>query len=240
MSTTTELTHPFSKRRRCAGIIAPLLFFFGCASEQEKKSFEEIRALFNASGCSATYGMEASTSNGSGRYVELSLSGVPALDQYRSLDFVTSRAAYLYYGGMDAEQRAKYDQIRVEVDGGGTSYTKSYAVSDMPDFGMANELVEAYLASLTAGDYHAQDGSLDRGYLPDSAMAVVNDTYAMIDSAQGPFVSSAVVGYEAANTSDGVPLLMVYADAAVRDSVIYNFTFAMNRQNKKLAKIAFE
>lgn len=220
--------------------LGSLLVAMGCASEQEQKSFAEIAALFNASGCSATYGMEASTAKGSGRYVELTLSGVPGLGQYRSPEFVTSRAAVMYYGSMDAEQRAKYDEIRVEVAGDGNSYMKSYPVSDMADFQLAHELAEGYLASLITGDYHAQDANLDTGFLPDTAMALVNHTYAMIDSAQGPFVASTVLGYEAANTSDGVPLLMVYADVAVRDSVVYNFTFAMNRTNKKLAKIAFE
>jgi hypothetical protein len=165
---------------------------------------------------------------------------VPGLNEYRSMDFVTSRAAFMYYGGMDEEQRGKYDEIRVELEGDGTTYGKTYAVADMPDFAEAKGLAENYLASLIAGDYHAQDASFDREFLPDSAMRSVNDTYLWIDSAQGPFVSSIIVGYEAASASSGVPLLMVYADAAVRDSLVYNFTFAMNRSNKKLAHIAFE
>jgi len=214
------------------------LFAIACQSEREACS--EIQSLFGAQSVSVAYGSAASTSTGSVRYATVKLNGVPRLNEYRRMDFVTSRAAFIYYGGMDEEQRSKYDEIRVELKGNGSTYGKAYFVADMPDFAQAKDIAESYLESLVAGDYHAQDASLDREFLPDSAMRSVNDTYLWIDSVQGPFVSGTIVGYESATAKSGMPLLMVYADATVHDSLVYNFSFAMNRQNKKLASISFE
>lgn len=229
------MNHCRSSALHALALCAPLLIT-SCANEVERAALDKIKDRYGAASCMITYGMES----GTGSYVTLELSGVDDLDSYRNPEFLTSTSAKEYYGAMDAEQLAEYAEIRVSVEGGGSKFEKAYSVDGLKGVAPAYGLVEKYMERLEKGTYASAGELLDTRYLNDSSMAVVNATYAQIDSAQGPFVGHGIIGFDLAPSSDGTPLVWVWCDAATADSTVYNFTFAMDPTTKRLARIAFE
>ncbi len=216
--------------------IGLLVVLIGCASESEQKAANGIAERFGARSCSMTYGVEA----GRGRYIELNLSEVPGFKEYRSMEFVTSIAALRYYDGMSAEQKAKYDEIRVNVTGDGITFEKAYLAKDIPDVQATEVVVVRYMSNLLKRNHAELNQDLDRELIPDSSLAQVQTAYNYIDSVQGYFSSYGIVGYEPVVARNGIGVIQMWVDAPTADSSLYNFTFVMNRENRKLVHVAFE
>lgn len=228
-------------RSIAVGLPVLLLLLMRCASANENKAAQAIAQELHARSCELSFGRGASTESGAVRYVELELNDVQGFKQYRSPEFVTSRAALRYFQDLPATETARYDEIRVNAHGDGVSFGKTYRVADLLDVAAAVTLANTYMDRVAHKDMPALDAAYDRAYISDSAGHLLRGLYARIDSAQGPFINHEFVGFglEAGNNGQ-VPVVTVLEDAMVRDSVVYNFAVSVDRKSNRIFHLKVE
>ena len=200
----------------------------------------KICSTFNATDGKISYSTEASTGSGNNRSVTVSLFGVTKLDEYRDEEFVTSRAALMYFKSMTPEATAKYDEVRVSVVNGDETFSKAYLIPDLRDMALASDVSKRYMDGVVERRYEGVQPLVDVRYMPDSLMVAFHKGYARMDSANGRFVLNEQVGCKvlvAEQDTVRLPAVVVYTDAMTTDSTLYKFEMYVNRQNMRIAGI---
>lgn len=200
----------------------------------------EICATFNAVDGKVSYGARASTDEGRKRTVTLSLLGAAALDRVRDPEFVTSRAALIYFKTMSAEARAKYDDVRVEASSGNESFAKSYTVADLLDMEQAASVAQKYMEAMVEGRFSNVQGLVDDLFMPDSMMTGIHSWFANVDSTRGGFSLHQQVGYKtlvAEQDTAKLPSVLVQTDAMTADSALFKFNIYVYRRNMHIVGV---
>ena len=192
--------------------------FFSCVSENEKIALDKIKSLYQTEDVEIAFGFDASTEEGSNRYISLEIENSPIVnsDGY-NVDYAGSTSAIVLFQQLTDEQFEKYDLVKTLVitddNNKKSSFEYSYTLDQLNSVQRSYNFLEDFLNKLKLDDFSGASEMFADSFFEQISKADLINSLSSINSDFGSIKNVQLVGFELTKAEfrgEDVPVIQVW------------------------------